>query len=417
MKCTFVALTLIAGLATWAAAAVIVDLNGGGDYLTLSEGILAAESGDTVLVAPGVYVGAANRDLSFGGKELVLMSMPRRSDPVVIDAESAGRCLVFENGEGRAAVVAGVVLRHGSASEGGGVQCTAASAPTLVDCEFMECAADRGGGMNCDVGTYPLLVGCVFRENYASAAGGGLRVTGASVEISGGTFKANTSVRGGGVMLRAGSTALVSDTDFVDNAADYSAGLRCEDSWVTVEGSRFHGNAAYSGGGVGSGGVGHVTLRHCVLTENTASFRGAGYACGTLADVEHCTFAGGVSPNGSSVFCGPPQGNMQMSCSIMAFGGGGTVMKCDDGGFPNVERCCVFGNGGSELCGAVSDVLYEDPMFCDFTLLDLTLHADSPCMPANNPWGEQIGALGMGCSSGVAVEPASWSAIKALYMR
>ncbi len=408
-----VALLLLAALPA-TATTIVVDLNGGGDYLTLAQGIYAAAPGETVLVAPGVYTGGLNRDLSFLGKDIVVVAMVA-ADPVVVDAEMQGRCFIFENGEGPAARIEGLVMRRGAASDGGGIYCSGAS-PTIVNCEIMECSASRGAGMDCVLSAAPTLIGCAFRENFASAAGGGIRCSDySSVDLKACLFEGNQGHLGGGVMLRAGSTAAVDGTVFEDNAAEYSAGLRCENSAVTITSSVFSRNTAYSGGGLGSGVSGLVTLRYCLFYDNTASFRGAGYACGTRADVQYCTFVGGWSPTGSGIFCGPPQGDMIMTYCIVAFGSG-PAMTCDAGGAPTVTRCCFYGNVvGNDPCGTYSDILYENPYFCDMLLGDLTLDEISVCLPPNNPWGEQIGAFGEGCSGAVAVESTSWATIKAMY--
>jgi hypothetical protein len=59
--------------------------------------------------------------------------------------------------------------------------------------------------------------------------------------------------------------------------------------------------------------------------------------------------------------------------------------------------------------------IYHDPEFCNPELLDYALNGTSPCLPANSPAGcGLIGALEQGCGP-VAVEPATWGAIKATY--
>ena len=401
-------------VAACAATTIIVDLNGGGDYIPISHGLFYAATGDTVLVAPGIYDGPLNRDLSFEGKDIVLMAM-LGPDPVVVDAELHGRCFILENGETSAARLEGIVMRRGSDSDGGGILCDGTS-PTIVDCEIVECIGTRGAGMNCINGAAPTLIGCTFRENTAGSAGGGIRCSDlSSLDLRNCAFKGNWGDLGGGVILRAGSSATVDESLFEDNGAEYSAGLRCENSTVTVTNSTFSRNDAHSGGGLGSGVSGLVTLSYCVFYDNTASLRGAGYACGTPADVRCCTFVGGVSPTGSGIFSGPPQGDMIMSNCIVAFGTGPS-MTCDVGGAPYVTRCCFYENtGGSTPCVSYGEMLYENPYFCAMPLEDLTVNDTSVCLPANNPWGGQIGAFGAGCSGPVPVENASWATIKAAY--
>jgi hypothetical protein len=139
--------TTLALMTVSATGTVIVDLNGGGDYLTLAEGIAAVAPGDTVLVAAGVYTGELNRDLSFGGKNITVKAMPE--DTVTLDAEYLGRCFIFDSGESSLARVERLVMQNGSASDGGGVVCDGVVSPTFVSCTFTGCEATRGGAVDC----------------------------------------------------------------------------------------------------------------------------------------------------------------------------------------------------------------------------------------------------------------------------
>ena len=77
-----------------------------GDAGTIQGGIDLASPGDTVLVHAGTYTGAGNKNLDFGGKDLVLRS-EAGAEVTIIDCQGSGRGLYFHSGESEAAVVEG----------------------------------------------------------------------------------------------------------------------------------------------------------------------------------------------------------------------------------------------------------------------------------------------------------------------
>jgi hypothetical protein len=395
------------------AAVIVVDGAGGGDYVTIQEGVDAAAPGDTVLVLSGTYAGQDNCDVNCNGKAVTVRSAPG-GGPVIVDCGLAHRGFVFESGETGATVVSGFKITY---AHGGGMVCYGSS-PTIQSCSFEHCVASSGAGIDVDGAGSPQVVGCSFLENTAHVGGGGLRCSGSlgSPYIKGCLFKDNSAHVGGGIMSRGGACPTVEHTIFEGNTATYSGGMRFEAGSAMVTECLFRGNEAASGGAMGSGYYSTPVLRYVTCIGNTASMRGACFANGTYADIQYCTFVGGGSPNGGGMFCGEPFGTMELRNSIVAFSPEGAAVTCDDVGWPLVTHCCVFGNdGGGVTCGDTRDNLDEDPLFCNLPGGDLTLQETSPCLPENNEWGELIGAHDQGCAGPVPVERTSWGAIKSIY--
>jgi hypothetical protein len=270
---------------------ILVDQAGGGDYLTIQEGIDAAAYFDTVLVAPGTYTGPLNRSLTFGGKDLVVIS-DAGPDVTIIDCQGADRGFFLADGETPASRIEGFTVRNGVGS-GGAIRCVNA-APTIVDCIFENTVGGEYGGaiyLTDPIGGPPGIERCTFTGNTSAGVGGAVRL---------------------------------------------------DHSDVTIDRCTFEGNGAPVGGAIDCG-----TLSLPVITN-----------------------------------------------SIFAFGTGGGVIHCPPSSASTISHCCVFGNtGGDSLCGDYHDNLFLDPLFCPE---ELTLHDDSPCLPAGNPWGEPIGAWGAG---------------------
>lgn len=146
------------------------------DQPTISEGVGAASPGDTVLIAPGTYTGPLNRNISFGGKDLVVVS-EEGAEVTIIDCEGADRAFDIDGGETEASVIEGLTITNGYAHSwidcGGGVRIRGAS-PTIRHCVFSNCHAEGlwwnhwwpafGGAVYCEESA-SVIVGCTFLRN------------------------------------------------------------------------------------------------------------------------------------------------------------------------------------------------------------------------------------------------------------
>lgn len=353
MRTLFVAVLLALSSLPATADTILVDVNGGGDYLTIQEGIDAAAEGDTVLVAPGTYEGAGNVELDFGGTNLVLRSIAG-CDSTFIDG-GEDEVVWLTSGEDTTSIFAG----FSCASTGWGSVRLGGAGLTVEDCFFEE---------------------------------KGIRVYDGVVIVRRTDFEYCATGYGGGITCW-GSTVLVEDTEFdscyADQLSGYGEGIFFSQCDATIRRSRFQQcwHSMASARGVLYATDSSVVLSDVTFWDNDA-FRVIDMNGGEL----HCS---GLTAVGNSTVFLIVNASALVEESILAFNG------CPVWDSPQVEiqHSCIFGNAtGDSLFCVHSENVFADPQFCDVTTGLFTLAASSPCLPDNNQWGVHMGAEPYGCS-------------------
>ncbi len=250
------------------------------DYFTIQDALDAAViDGDTVLLAPGTYMGPGNRDLVIGGRSLTLQS-ETGPDQCVIDCENQGRGIFMIFREDPETVISGLTIINGNASGNG---------------------YDRNGGGILCVGSAPFIYNCSLRNNTASSTGGGIFISYENPIISHCRFSENTAYMGGGLGL---NTAHVSMENclFEGNAAGYSGGaMYCVYSDPAINNCTTRNNTAGpngDGGGMYIGEYSSPTLNRSIIWDNSPDGLYSTY-CGGTVTVNYSDIQDGFAGTGN----------------------------------------------------------------------------------------------------------------------
>jgi parallel beta-helix repeat protein len=386
-----VVLLMGTALATPANADTItVCWDGSGDYLTIQEGIDAAQDGDAVVVCDGTYTGVGNRNLDFGGKSITVRSQSGNPAACIIDCGHGGRGFYFHSGEAETSVLDGFTITHGNANPGGAIRCDVASSPTIINCMITNnVASEDGGAIVCWNGSDPMITNCTIADNTAGWGaglqlwqsdatisdctisgntadneGGGVHCWESSPTIANCTITGNTAHNwdGAGIFCGEYSLATITECIITENAAthevSFGGGVYCLwDSDATITDCTITDNfSACLGGGVAVHQSG-LTIANCTITGNTAVDRGGGVCdLDGWATIANCTITGNTANRGGGV-CSSQQDSRPtiIACTIAGNSaiqqGGG--MYCSGDSHPTVVNCAITSNTANDSGGGV----------------------------------------------------------------
>jgi len=271
---------------------------------SIQAAINAADSGDQIEVAPGIYTEAIN----FNGKAIKLYSTGGAS-VTTINGNGAYHVVQCISGEGSATVLEGFTITGGNANGsepdnlGGGMYNTGSS-PTVTNCIFTSNIAYRGGGMLNLASSSPTVTNCTFSSNTARDGGGMCNHNGSNPNVTDCTFSKNSGFDGGG-MCNLGSNPTVTDCIFLSNAAYQHGGGICNGA-----GNPDVTNCIFSGNTAGAGGGGMMNndrsspkVANCIFTSVNKAGAGGGMANSVNSNpiVTNCTFTSNESTNGGGM--------------------------------------------------------------------------------------------------------------------
>lgn len=225
MKTISLFLTLIAFISFQSYATTILVPS---QYATIQAGIDASVDGDTVLVADGTYTSDGNNDITFGGRDIVVIS-ENGPNNCIIDVSwfNYDRGFIFDSNEPPSAVLSGFQIIDGGSEMGGGIFISQSS-PIIQNCIIVECSAGGpgldcgGGGLACIDSANATIIGCIISNN-----------------------SSNVGDEGGGIYI-ANSTISIIDCEINDNiSTDASSAIYGRYSNITIANSTISNNYSY----------------------------------------------------------------------------------------------------------------------------------------------------------------------------
>lgn len=259
-------------------------------FNSISDGLKAAKSGDSVWVKFGTYHEKLMLDNDiklyggFIGTEVSPQQRIMSAFPSTIDAGNGGG--VIEVGRYVRATIDGFNIQRGSAARGGGIYCSTDSIVNISNCRIEKChAAQYGGG--------------VYYGTYTQG------------EMSGCVLSFNSAPNGGGAVVEYHSYPTINGCLFVKNSADTSGGgLYCPfHSGAYLENCTLAlNNAGASGGAVYAYQGGPVTLKSCIIAFNSAPAGGGLFGGGSSsqASFSHCDLYSNIGGDLGGVMSAQP---------------------------------------------------------------------------------------------------------------
>lgn len=259
-----------------------VGVNGTCAYATIQQAVNAAQDGDTVRVAAGVYfenVVITDKSITVEGGYDSTCSTVTGGETRVEGSAGSGNTVAIGAGT--------TVLRHldiaWGSGYGGGVQVAVGAHVTLDDSDVYYNHGSYGGGIYVAIGGVMTVTnGSEVRDNTASIYGGGARVWGAFYGYDNTSdIHGNCAPHGGGFDVPGGTLYLNAADAYQNEAADaqgLGGGIRVINGGVvTLTNSSYvyYDNRAYDGAGIhADASTVHLIGGGTVLRDNIASHYG-----------------------------------------------------------------------------------------------------------------------------------------------
>ena len=295
-----------------------------GEHATIQGAIDEAESGNNILVAPGIY----RENIDFMGKNLKVHGVDGPTK-TIIDGNGVGSVVAFASGETEGAILDGFTLRNGSGT-------------FIILAPYIGFGRYVGGGIYLE-NSFPTITNCMITNNYAYI-GGGLFLRASTPTITNSMIVRNWATGfihgGGGIFLEDSNPTITHCTVGSNFAGQYGGAIYCYNASPRITNSILWGNSAIYGPEI------HVYSGSPVVTYSDVEGGWSGE--GNIA--ENPSFAGGVTfhlmPGSPCVDSGTDAGVYTDMDGQRRPWGAGFDMGADEF---STEPCSVIASSGGQF--------------------------------------------------------------------
>ena len=238
-----------------------------GPKKTIQAAMNLGQTGDTVLVADGVYTGPGNKGLFFPGLSNFTVRSQGGPQNCTIDLENSGLAFFLVDDETPQAVVRGFTIRNGNSCDGGAFYLHHSSQVTIAECILTNnWSSVAGGAIMADTETSPTIINCRIRDNASAGSGGAI------------AFFNDSSAP------RIINCEITNNTAMSDGGALFFFG---DDSPLLINTTIANNVAAGQGSGIFNPGISDITIANSILWGNSGcQIAGAGGANVTFSNVQ-----------------------------------------------------------------------------------------------------------------------------------
>jgi parallel beta-helix repeat protein len=217
-------------------------INVPGDYSNIQTAIGNSNTGDTILVANGIYT----ENIDFSGKAILLTSQNGPENTTIEILTSGQPVVSFDNGEGPGSILSGFTIDGDSLYWGiyldgtsptiynniiknheVGIRVDNGGSPLIRKNEILLCSHStigprNGGGIRMIQATNAVIDSNIIHDNYSDVAGGIFLYQCGNILVERNIIYSNSSVYIGGLEISTCDSIYVYNNTLVDNTSNYT---------------------------------------------------------------------------------------------------------------------------------------------------------------------------------------------------